>query len=248
MIRYAAVTDIGVCDKNDDRILVDGSILSSGYVNGTVDTSILAVLCDGVGGYQHGDEAANITVKVFTALADIPVTQDIINSTINEANNIVVAKQKTDISYRKMATTIAGIFIQNYDYMIFNIGDSKIYRYRNPYLLQLSVDHTSHQEALNLGLIDAIDMENKNNHAITRCIGSDKFCQPNIQTGINRIINSDIFLICSDGLSDVVNIEVLEDTLSQPINLSRKCKMLLELANENKSLDNISIILLEVVL
>jgi protein phosphatase len=113
--------------------------------------------------------------------------------------------------------------------------------------MQLSVDHTTFQEALNLGLVDDKNADSgKDRHTITRCVGDKDLCQPSIQNGENRIFDGDMFLICSDGLSDVVSIDEMEKVLSEPAEVLNKCKSLLELAIKNCSQDNISIILLEV--
>jgi len=248
MIGYAAITDTGVCPKNDDRIMVNGEVISSGSIGGTVEAAILAVVCDGVGGHLHGDEAAEITAKVFAELTNEPLTQEKIELAITDANNKVLAQREIDPAHRNMASTIAGIYIDGGDFIAFNVGDTKIYRYRNSYLSQMSVDHTFTQESLDIGLVENKDeIHEQDRHKITRCIGEKNRCQPNVIVGSNRVFTGDIYLVCSDGLSDVVGVDEMEKNLSEPIELSERCKHLFQSALKNGSQDNISIILLEVV-
>jgi protein phosphatase len=248
MIGYAAISDMGICPKNDDCVMVDGEIISTGVINGIVESDIIASVCDGVGGEPFGNEAAEIASKVFAALAGVQLTQDKIENAISEANNNVLAGQKIDAEHSRMTSTVAGIYINGADLIAFNVGDSKIYRYRNSYLTQLSVDHTTLQEGLALGWFENKDEGyEKARHIITRYIGDMKRCQPYIFSNEKEVFNGDLYLICSDGLSDVTEIEEIEKILTEPIELSERCKSLFESALRNGSQDNISIILMEVV-
>jgi protein phosphatase len=227
MIHYAAITDIGVRTRNEDRIMIDGKVISDGTVDGVVDSSVIAVVCDGVGGYPHGDKAAEITTRTFVALAGVPLNYYRIEEAISEANRAVIVEQASDTEHSKMASTIAGIYVSDSTYITFNVGDSKIYRYRKPYLMQLSENHSVGNALLNY-------------------IGSESQCKPSVQIGENRVLVGDIYLVCSDGLSGVVSVDDIEQILFEPNELAEKCRGLMELSIRNNSQDNISIVLLEV--
>ena len=247
MLEYAAITDLGICQKNDDRIMIDGSILSFGKTSGKVDGCILAVVCDGVGGYSYGDEAAECTVKVFANLVGQQINQAAIEQAIADANSVVIAAQSSDNSHRNMSSTLAGIYLYDNSFLAFNIGDSKIFRLRNSYLSQLSVDHTYAQESVDLGLVrNKMDIAQKDRHRITRCIGDKSNCKPSITSGEGRLFEDDIFLVCSDGVTDVVDNDLIETILSEQVGLQMRCEHLFQQTLQNGSQDNISIILLEV--
>ena len=247
MIGYSAITDAGICPQNDDRVVLNEEVIASGHIEGTAKSSIIAAVCDGVGGHLHGNEAAEITARVFAASAGEILTKEKIEAAIADANMNVLAEQETDAEHGKMASTLAGIYISGNSFIAFNVGDSKVYRYRNSYLAQLSVDHTFAKESVEIGLVDSIDEVDENDrHKITRCIGHKNRCNPHIVVGENRVFGGDVFVICSDGLSDVVGALEIEEQLSTKKGLSEKCQKLFHLAMGNGSKDNISIILVEV--
>lgn len=248
MTGYATTTDMGICQKNDDRVMVNGETMAAGVMEGIVETAVIATVCDGVGGYPFGDEAAEITSRVFAGLYGMPLTQSSIEDAVSDANASVLAMQGKDRGHENMSSTVAGIYINNGDFIAFNVGDSKVFRQRDSYLSQLSVDHTFLQESLDLGLFEnKSEIPEKDRHKITRCIGDRTRCQPSFTVGKNRVFEGDLFLICSDGLSDVVSNDAIENILSEQIDLSHRCKKLFQAALQNGSRDNISIILLEVV-
>jgi protein phosphatase len=243
LIRYSAVTTKGMREKNDDRVLINGQLIEA-EAEGTADGMMLAAVCDGVGGYPFGDEAAEIAAKEIAALHGCPITQENILEVLSAANSSVMAAQRKTPDRRRMSTTTAGVYIKgNADFAAFNIGDSKIYRLRNGYLAQISTDHTYASEIAKLGLAVVSEEEN---HTITRWLGDKTQSQPSISMGLNRVFQGDIFLICSDGLSDVVTQVSMEETLNAPEDLSGKRDELLCMAFLNNATDNISIVLLEV--
>jgi protein phosphatase len=247
MIMYAAMTDAGVRSENDDRVMVNGEIIPVGFSEGKSDDTLLAVVCDGVGGFSHGGIAAETVAKVFSDLTDMPLTQEKIKFAVAHANNEILEQQRLDAAHSKMSTTIAGVYISGNGYIVFNVGDSKVFRFRRPYLTQLSTDHTLTQEGLNVGWFTEGDEEyKKSRHVITRYIGDKERCRPNILVGENEILCGNIFLVCSDGLTDTTDIEEIEAILIESSQLSEKCGKLFELALSTGSQDNISIILMEV--
>jgi protein phosphatase len=140
---------------------------------------------------------------------------------------------------------LAGISVSEDKVVIFNVGDSKVYRFREPYIAQISVDHTYAKEAMQVGIISGKEqLTEKNQHRITRCIGEKTEWKPDIYEGQTR--KGDIYLLCSDGLSDVVNEDELEKSLSQSVSPETKCRQLLAMATNLNSQDNISIVVLEV--
>jgi len=239
-----------MCPSNDDRVMVDGTIITNSTLTGESENHLLAILCDGVGGYAFGDEAAQIASEVFADLAGQPFTIEEINihvtTAIEKANNNICEAQAADTAHNDMASTIAGVYVHFNDFFAFNIGDSRIYRFRDPYISQLSADHTEYQMLLDNNYIDKDSEPNKKaKNTITRFSGHTSTPEATVIQGENRIFAGDVFLICSDGLSDVVIDEEIENLLTGQDSLMEKCRNLFDKAIANGSLDNISIILIE---
>ena len=243
MIKYAATTDRGIRDANEDRVLVAGVILDKGDVDGMAKSCLLAVVCDGVGGEAFGAKAAQLAVETISKFPHI-TTHDEALDAVEKINAAILTAQGKDEAHSRMACTVAGISVYEDNVVIFNVGDSKVYRFRTPYIAQLSVDHTYAKEAMEAGVISDINqLTKKNQHRITRCMGEKEAWKPDIHQSQFR--EGDIYLLCSDGLSDVVDEEELEKILFQSASPETKCKQLLALAMTLNSQDNISIIILE---
>ena len=244
MIQYAAITDKGTLNENEDRVLVADIILDKGIAEGTAESCLLAVVCDGVGGEAFGAEAAELTAYTISKLPQIKTSNAAVDS-VSKINDCILSAQIKDNAHSRMACTLAGISVFEENVVIFNVGDSKVYRFRAPYIAQLSVDHTYAKEAMQIGMIsDKNQLTEQNQHRITRCIGEKVEWKPDIYEGQAR--QGDIFLLCSDGLSDVISEDELEKVLSKSASPETKCHQLLALATNLNSQDNISIIVLEV--
>lgn len=234
----ACTVDKGVHhEKNDDRAMVNSTIINESSYEGINENNVLAIVCDGVGGENFGDEAAETVAQVF-ANSTISGRKDIENA-LKEANEKVKEKQKADFMHCQMSTTIAGVYLNTEDAIIFNIGDSSVFRYRSPYMSKLSEDHTLIEELKALGL----PYKRRDEHCITRCLGSGSAIPAIYET---FVFEGDVILICSDGITDVIDIDTLEDVFVESENqaLSVLCKKLIDKATKNGTTDNMSVILI----
>jgi protein phosphatase len=239
MIEIACVVEAGVeAPKNDDRAAVNGKLISDGCYQETVENSCLAVVCDGVGGEAYGNEAAEIVANHFACLGDARLSVELIEKHIEIVNEAVRNTQKTDTEHSRMATTLAGLYIDDDDFIAFNVGDTRIYRYRS-YVAQISKDHSAQQEAIDLGLQPKSGQES----VITRYIGG-MYAAPEIVNGKGRVLDSDVFLLCTDGIWGVLGEDDFEDLLGKEVLLSEKCQLFIEAALKNGSEDNLSIIII----
>jgi len=239
MLEIACMVDPGIKKPaNDDRAVVNSTLVPQNSHTETVEKMCLVAVCDGVGGEAYGNEAADIVVDIFSRLSGTPLTVDIINEHITKANETVIAAQKTDLKHSKMSTTIAGLYINGDDFIAFNVGDSRIYRYRSPYISQVSKDHSIRQEQIDLGLEPKPGQE----CVITRYIGG-KNATPEIIDGIGRVFDNDVYILCSDGVWGVLTDDDFENLLSQGLSVEKSCEMLISLALEKGSKDNLSIII-----
>jgi serine/threonine protein phosphatase PrpC len=250
MLQATVKVDIGTFhEKNDDCALINGHILHDGDFQIELNNNVcLAVICDGVGGEMFGNEAAQTTLEVSSQLSGDVLNEEDIRTNIYIANQRVMEHQRLDNDHSRMATTIAGVFIKDSDYIVFNVGDSRVYRFRNKYIYLLSKDHSLVQDLIDTNLIaheDAFNHPNRN--IINRFIGHPTDYLPNIKICEQGFLDHDILLICSDGISDVLLEEDFENILLQYNNkftLLDCCKELVAKAIQCGSMDNLSVILI----
>lgn len=249
MYTYAVKVDLGVYEKqNDDRALIGPVLLTDGTLSGKTDREdLIAAVCDGVGGMAQGYRAATTVLEVFSHLNRPDVSCADIRESIEESNTRLRNLQRTENLFNGLRTTIAGIYTCKDRFIVFNAGDSRVYIFRYKYLMQLSKDHSLVQDLLDLGRIT--DEEARNHpekNIINKCIGNDERVNPRVREMDGDFSAEDIILICSDGLTDAVTDEEIEEIISEhkeDENLDQCCNRIYEKAIGNGSLDNITIIL-----
>lgn len=161
------------------------------------------------------------------------------------ANRAVFEAASSDQSFDGMGTTIvSGYFTTDGVYMA-HIGDSRAYRYRDGQLEQLTPDHSLANEYVRMGILAKEDVEffpYKN--VITRACGLAD--QVEVDSQFKPFSPSDLYIFCSDGLTDMVNDRELAEILEQEDNVAKLCDTLVERANANGGADNITVILVQV--
>ena len=213
----------------------------------------LAVLADGMGGYNAGEVASAMAVTFVNtelsnwlsevgALATTDSIKRVVEGTVAQANlgifNAAVANQH----FSGMGTTIVVSVFGPTRVMIGHVGDSRFYVLRNHRLIQLTRDHSLLQEQLDAGLITpelARNATHKN--LVTRALGVDTSVAVDVQEYLPQ--EDDVFLLCSDGLSDMVDDLDLLAILDSSANLNEKADALVRAANTAGGRDNISVIL-----
>jgi serine/threonine protein phosphatase PrpC len=239
VMRAYAATDVGrIREVNQDYIFC--SMEPVGKLPN------LFLVADGMGGHKAGDLASRYTVETLTdsiknSASDNPIT--IINDAIVEANTKLLEKAAESEQYTGMGTTLVVCTIIGESMYVANVGDSRLYLYDGR-LSQITRDHSLVAEMVALGKLgrdEARRHEKKN--VITRAIGGAKeimadFFEAELTAG-NRII------MCSDGLSNMVEDEEIERVLASDIPIEDKTKQLLGRANENGGKDNIAVVIIE---
>ena len=239
LLEIACIVETGIRPSNDDRAAVNSTLIAQGVHTEIVEETSLIVLCDGLGGEAYGNEAAEIVTDIFSRLSGSVLTTDIITEHIDKANEAVIAAQSKAYSHSKMSTTIAGLYIHGDDFIAFNVGDSRIYRYRSEYISQLSTDHSVRQEQIELGLTPKPGQED----FVTHFIGGS--CSvPEIVEGFGRVFENDIFVLCTDGLWSFLEDSDFEAILSKDLSVEESCKALVDMAFQKGSDDNLSAIIL----
>ena len=207
------------------------------------------MVADGMGGHLAGEIASQLavdTVKnyIFDNQDNFDNVENLLEHAIWEANQKILNKSKSSDSFNGMGTTITSAFIK--DGIIFwaHIGDSRLYLVRNKALSQLTKDHSLVWELLENGSInesEAINHPQKN--VLTRAVGIEDNIK--VETGSLKLENNDLLLFCSDGLTNMVNNELLLNILSTDNDCNEILDILFNEALTAGGTDNITAILLK---
>ena len=234
MYKFYSRNDIGAYEKvNDDKFMINGKIVEDGDFSGEVKNYVSAVLCDGVGGEAQGYRAALKTLEVFKEIQSENVDKEKIKDTARKANLEVLKLQREENREKGLKTTLAGIYANKEVFIYYNIGDSRVYRYRNGYLQRLTRDDSKVQEFIDDGVLtpeQAFKSPLKN--IITRCIGGKN------EFGIN--INSS-----KVGFTDVIDDDSLKAMFDKKKTIEETLEEIHSTSLKNKSMDNISLILIK---
>jgi protein phosphatase len=214
------------------------------------DCGVFAV-ADGMGGHAAGEVASRIAVDSLMSLWPDggPVEQpaDPLSRTIVQANGEIRRRSQTELDKRGMGTTLTALAIEPAGErgLIAHVGDSRAYRYREGRLEQLTKDHTWVQERVDAGVLSAGNARNHPYSSIlTRVLGTEEEVEPDL---IDVTMQSgDIYLLCSDGLSGMVEDETIAVVLSGDATLDEKADQLIKAAHEGGGQDNVSAILVRI--
>jgi protein phosphatase len=222
----------------------------------------LVVLADGMGGYKAGEVASALAVtevlhSVSEGLKKLKkgeIDEDtgfskeslLLRETITEANSRIYNTAKVDEQCTGMGTTIVAALYHNNMLSIAHVGDSRLYRLRNNELEQITRDHSLIQELIDRGLYTPEEAHaNTPKNLVTRAMGIDADVEVDITE--EQVLKDDIYLLCSDGLNDMVADEEIHLTLSKySVNLAQAAEELVDSANKNGGKDNTSVILVRV--
>jgi serine/threonine protein phosphatase PrpC len=240
---FCAQTDPGrIRDNNEDSVAFDAA-------------TNLGVLADGMGGYNAGEIASSMaTVLIKSELARWLVAagshanaQQVgraMEICVNNANLAIFNSANTNPQYAGMGTTlVVGIF-QETRLLLGHVGDSRCYRWRGYELVQVTKDHSFLQEQLDAGLLtpeQAAQSPNKN--LVTRALGVEE--QLMLELHEHQVEEGDIYLMCSDGLSDMIPDETIASVLLNDLSLTQMADKLVFLANQEGGRDNISVLLVK---
>jgi protein phosphatase len=248
--RCVGMSDTGrIREHNEDTIGTDADIG-------------LVVLADGMGGYKAGEVASGIAVRTVMSLVKEAVEREdlslpdtatglsrpgiLLRDAINRANKIIYQTAKTQANCEGMGTTVvAGLFFDD-NLTVAHVGDSRLYCLRGSEFRQVTQDHSLLQELVARGFYtpeEAHRAAAKN--YVTRALG----VEPTVEVDVTEVPVSkdDLYVLCSDGLSDMVEDEDIHLTISTfGGNLEMLAKQLVLLSNDNGGRDNVSIVLARV--
>ena len=230
-------------ENNEDAVAVD-------------DDTQLCVLADGMGGYNAGEIASGMATAFIKSEmarwlsevgrhAKIKEIRRALEICVDNANRSIFNASDSNPQYSGMGTTlVVGVF-HGAKLVLGHIGDSRCYRLRNAELSQITKDHSLLQEQIDAGLITQEQASSSTiKNLVTRALGVEDAVM--LELNEHNIEVGDCYLMCSDGLSDMVDDAQIASILGGPIPMEQKADSLVAAANENGGRDNISVLLVEV--
>ncbi len=248
VVESAGITDVG-CKRtgNEDSLLVD-------------DRMGLYIVADGMGGHQAGEVASRVVVETMKSYMerfadgseveeledeDLDLTQEAnrLLASIRLANSSVYSISQSKESCRGMGSTVSAVWFTGDSFVAANVGDSPIYLIQGESIEMLSVPHTVIAEQAAMGNGDAVKIDEKFRHMLTRGMGVLDTVDADICE--NQCFKGNTFVICSDGLSDKLSppeiLAVVKD--EKP---DKACARLVDMAKERGGDDNITVIVIRV--
>jgi protein phosphatase len=222
----------------------------------------LVVLADGMGGYNAGEVASGIAVSVLATevshyLESVKAEEKdafsgednavvALRENVQKANASIFHASQSQPQYAGMGTTIVTALFYDNRVAVAHVGDSRMYRLRGDSFESITRDHSLLQEQIDSGMISVADARtSKNKNLVTRAVGIDAEVEAELHVYDVQI--GDLYLLCSDGLNDMVPDEEIGDALqAYQANLTLAASQLIEMANDNGGRDNVSVILVKI--
>jgi serine/threonine protein phosphatase PrpC len=208
-------------------------------------------LADGMGGAASGEVASQIFIetvlKVFSKVdkRSEQETLEFVQNAFRLANESIL-NRAGEPHHHGMGCTAELLAFYGQNYVLGHVGDSRTYHFRQGQLRQMTKDHSLIQDQLDQGLITQDEARrHAHRNVILRAVGVDQVLAVDLVKG--KCLPGDIFLLCSDGLTDMTDDISIQNVLSLPLHLAQKGEKLIELAKSAGGYDNITIILCAVV-
>lgn len=244
-LEIVCCTDTGLArTHNEDYISIDKSLG-------------LAIVADGMGGYQAGEVASEIAVKTIMEQLKSIKTQPrlmryanhryhsatvLLEQAIIKANQVIYDTAAEKTCYLGMGTTVVAVLFHDDFMSIAHVGDSRLYRLRGTKFCQLTKDHSVRQELIDCGFYTPEQARHSHNrNLVTRALGVGQEVSVEIQE--SNLLAQDIYLLCSDGLNDMLDDSEMQDIINNANTLEQAGQNLIDAANNKGGKDNISLIL-----
>ena len=215
----------------------------------------LAIVADGVGGYEGGEIASSITVEVIkdsvrkaAMLAKSGAgysekwMQQVLLNAFEEANLEIIHQQSNNAELNKMASTVVAVIGHKDQLVVSHYGDSRCYLWRNDQLTQITKDHSVAQQMLDEGVLTEENYHlSPYHHVISHAMGLEKIVDAKATE--YQIVNKDMYLLCSDGLTNCLQDEQISSVLKEYSDIQLCAEELISQANDAGGVDNISVVI-----
>lgn len=242
------VTSYSITDIGKQRQLNQDYVFTSQVPMGTLPN--LFIVADGMGGHKAGEYASKCAVETIVDDVNLSTEKSVIkvlSGAIRHANERIRQVSSQDDNYQGMGTTLVVAAFDGKEMYVANVGDSRLYLFHDG-LRQVTTDHSLVEEMVRIG---ELEREKARNHPdkniITRAIGVVEVVDVDFFE-LDDLKEGDIILMCSDGLSNMLDDNELERIVGGAGTLEEKAKRLIAAANLNGGRDNIAVILIELLL
>ncbi|MBE5816609.1 MAG: Stp1/IreP family PP2C-type Ser/Thr phosphatase [Clostridiales bacterium] len=239
MFSFYAVTDTGRVRSNNE---------DSYFIPDDESMPMLCVVADGMGGYNCGEVASKMAVDCFveTFYSNYSINDPAssLYTACDRANKAVYIAAQSDEQYKKMGTTLVACMLLDEDCIFLNVGDSRGYVLSEGSLRRITRDHSAVQEFVDEGIITPQEAKkHPQRNIITRAIGTESSVEAD--TFSYSLSNGDIILLCSDGLTEMVDDVEIEKIIRGSDDISKAGDELMARALENGGVDNITAVLVK---
>ena len=241
-MQYWSITDPGcVRAQNQDALQVE--VLNK--------NTLLCVVCDGMGGAKSGNIASTLAVDVFvqeikrtwTADMDQDKVEQMLRNAVKLANFTVFDQAQQFEEFTGMGTTLVAVLLQGKNATLVNVGDSRAYCINKDGVRQLTTDHSLVQMMVARGELTKEQARNyPGKNLITRAIGTETVVECDLFQ--KKAASGDCFLLCSDGLSNLLDEQELLFEVVHGINKQSACERLLSIAKKRGAPDNVTVVLI----
>lgn len=241
MYYCCGITEKGIMPHNEDALLIGKHVMTAGMLEQRMKPPFAVAVSDGVSGENAGELASAMCLEYVKNISDYRKSQ--LQNSIMEIHKKLAEYSRNDADSRNMQTTLCGIAVdENEKVTLFNVGDSRLYRYRDGDLRQLSRDQSLVQLLYEEG---TITNEERKTHVhrniIFPALGNIKDTpRIDIEEIAGGFEYGDVLLICSDGLSDTLSTIDIQEVMDCPKSLLKRLEILVEMALERGCSDNIS--------
>lgn len=248
MLKYTVIVDRGIEHQtNDDAACLKHNIIDDGKFSGRSekDEGIFAV-ADGVGSLEGSSAASRIAVSYMAECS--PRNGQMIKEQIIKANEKILLERDEMQLHHDLSSTLCLVSVMGERIVSYNLGNSRLYRYRNGSLLQLTKDHSRVQQLCDAGYLKPDEMDDHpDKNIITSFIGHDSFDESWIAVTSHRekFKSGDLLMMCSDGLYDYMGIDCMEKIMGCDMTIEQKAAKMVENVNESGGYDNVTVLIVE---
>ncbi|PKI89933.1 serine/threonine protein phosphatase [Actinomycetales bacterium SN12] len=236
----------------DSVVLKVSSLTDTGLTRSVNEDSVLDarpvfVVADGMGGHDAGDRASAAVVDAFAPLRGREIEVDDIREALSRATAVI---ESIAAAHRRGAgSTVTGVALVEHEgaphWLVFNVGDSRVYRHHGNELTQLTIDHSLGQELVDAGELRAEDLPSfAKRSVITRAVGAP---DSTADSWLLPVVDGERLLLCSDGLTGEVSDEAIRATLTMNGRPETAAAALVRRALQSGGRDNVSVVVIDVV-
>ena len=240
-ISASVQTDTGcVREANEDS----GRHIAPNDLQVRLSKGTLTIVADGMGGHASGEVASQMAVELiseFYYASPAGTASEALRGAIEAANAAIYETSETEEKYFGMGTTLVALVLQENTAISAHVGDSRLYRFRTGHLEMMTTDHSQVMEMVKHGIIsmeEARDHDDKN--VILRAVGT----QPEVEVEVSEpftVESGDTFLLCSDGLSDMIHDDEIESIMRSAGDIHTAAEKLINAAKTSGGHDNITV-------